>query len=47
MPGFLHHLPEIAETHDHLVSDAIQPSHTLLPTFSLALNVSQHQGLFH
>ena len=46
MPGFLHYLPEIAQTHDHWLGDAIQPSHTLLLTFSLALNLSQHQGLF-
>ena len=31
-PGFpvLHHLPELAQTHVHRVSDAIQPSHPLL-----------------
>ena len=31
MPGFpvYHHLPELAQTHVHLVSDAIQPSHPL------------------
>ena len=30
-PGFpvLHHLPELAQTHVHWVSDAIQPSHRL------------------
>ena len=46
-PGFpvLHCLPEFAQTHVHWVSDAIQPSHPMLPT-SLALNLSQHQGLF-
>ena len=46
-PGFpvLHYFPEFAQTHVHWVSDAIQPSHPLLPT-SLALNLSQHQGLF-
>ena len=45
-PGFsvLHYLPEFAQTHVHWVSDAIQPSHSLLPS-SLALNLSQHQGL--
>ena len=33
MPGFpVHHqLPELAQTHVHQVSDAIQPSHPLLP----------------
>ena len=46
-PGFpVHHqLPELAQTHVHRVSDAIQPSHPLSsppPAFSL----SQHQGLF-
>ena len=28
-PGFHHQLPELAQTHVHLVSDAIQPSHPL------------------
>ena len=47
MPGFLvhHQLLELAQTHVHQVSDAIQPSHPLSsasPAFSLA----QHQGLF-
>ena len=41
-----HQLPELAQTHVHRVSDAIQPSHPLsspsLPAFYLA----QHQGLF-
>ena len=46
-PGFLvlHHLPEFAQTHVYWVRDAIQPSHPLSP-HSLALNLSQHQGLF-
>ena len=41
MPGFpVHHqLPELAQTHVHWVSDAIQPSCSLLPP-------SPHQGLF-
>ena len=32
-PGFsvLYYLPEFAQTHDHQVSDAIQPAHLLLP----------------
>ena len=30
----------------HRVSDAIQPSHALLSPSPLALNLSQHQGLF-
>ena len=42
----LHHLRELAQTHVHWVSDAIQPSHPLLPPYSPALNFSQHQGLF-
>ena len=46
-PGFpvLHHLPELAQTHVHRVSDAIQSSHPLLPPSSPALNLPQHQGL--
>ena len=48
-PGFpvLHHLLEFAQTHVHWVDDAIQPSHPLSPPSSLALNLSQHQGLLH
>ena len=42
----LHCLLEFAQTHVHWVSDAIQPSHSLLPRSPLALNLSQHQGLF-
>ena len=47
MAGFLvhHQLLELAQTHVHKVSDAIQPSHSLSfpsPTF----NLSQDQGLF-
>ena len=47
-PGFpvLHYFPEFAETHVHGVSDAIQPSHPLLPAAPPALNLPQHQGLF-
>ena len=43
-PGFsvLHYLQGFAQTH---VSDAIQPSHPLLPSSPYALNLSQHQGL--
>ena len=36
--------PEFTQIH-HWVSDAIQPSHPLLPP-SPAFNLSQHQGLF-
>ena len=47
-PGFpvLHCLQEFAQTHVQSVSGAIQSSHFLLPSFSPALNLSQHQGLF-
>ena len=47
-PGFpvLHHLPELAQTHVHWVSDAKQPSHPLSPPSLSALSLSQHQGLF-
>ena len=46
MPGLpVHHqFPELAQTHVHWVSDAIQPSHLSLP--SKGFNLSQHQGLF-
>ena len=42
-PGFpvLHHLPELAQTHVHWVSDAIQPS-CPLSSPSPAFNLSQH-----
>ena len=48
MPGFpvLYHLPELAQTHVHWVSDAIQPSHSLLSPSPPAFNLSQHQSLF-
>ena len=47
-PGFpvLHQLPELAQTHVHRVSDAIQPSHPLLSPSPPAFYLSQHQGLF-
>src|SRR5574337_507526 len=41
-----HQLPEFTQTHVHRVNDAIQPSHPLLPPSPLAINLSQHQGLF-
>ena len=41
-----HHLPECTQTYVHWVSDAIQPSYTLLSPSPPALNLSQHQGLF-
>ena len=40
----LHHLPELAQTHIHWVSDAIQPSYPLLSP-SPAFSLSQYQGL--
>ena len=48
MPGFpVHHqLRELAQTHVHQVSDAIQPSHPLLSLFPPTFSHSQHQGLF-
>ena len=48
MPGcpVLHYLPEFAQTHGQWVSDATQPSPPLSSPSPLALNVSQHQGLF-
>ena len=48
MPGFpvLHYLLEFDQTHVHWISDAIQPSHLLLPPFPPALSLSQHQGIF-
>ena len=39
----LHYLPQFAQTHIHWVSDAIQPSHPLLPPSLLVLNLSQHR----
>ena len=47
-PGFpvLHHLFELAQTHAHWVSDAIQPSYPLLSPSPPALNLSQHHSLF-
>ena len=41
-----HQLPELAQTHAHWVSDAIQPSHPLSSPSPPAFNLSQHQGLF-
>ena len=47
IPGFpvLHHLPEFAQTHVQWVSDAIQPSHSLLSPSPPAFSLSQHQSL--
>ena len=41
-----HQLPELAQTHVHRVSDAIQPSNPLLSSAPPAFNLCQHQGLF-
>ena len=41
-----HQLPEFTQTCVHWVSDAIQPFHLLSTPSPLALNLSQHQGLF-
>ena len=48
MPGFpLHHrLPDLAQTHVHRVSDAIQRSYPLPSPSPPTFNLSQHQGLF-
>ena len=48
MPGssVLYYLPEFAQIHAHSVSDAVQPTHPLLPPSPFALNLSQHQGLY-
>ena len=47
-PGFpvRHQLPELAQSHVHWVSDAIQPFHPLLSPSPPAFRLSQHQGLF-
>ena len=41
-----HQLLEFTLTPVHWVGEATQPSHPLSPPFPLALNLSQHQGLF-
>ena len=41
-----HQLPKFIQTHIHLVSDAIQPSHPLSSPSPPAPNPSQHQSLF-
>ena len=46
MPGFpVPHLKS-AQDHVHCISDAVQPSHPLMPSSSSALNLCKHQGLF-
>ena len=42
-----HQLSELAQSHVHWVSDAIQPSHPLLSPSPLAFNFSQHQDIFN
>ena len=45
MPGFsVHHRLQLAQTHVHWVSDAIQPSHPLSSASLSAFNLSKHQG---
>ena len=48
MPDFplLYCLPEFPQTHVHWVSDAIQPSHPLSPSFPSTFNLFKHQSLF-
>ena len=48
MLGFPVHrqLSELAQTHVHQVSDAIQPSHPLFSPSPPAFNLSQHRSLF-
>ena len=42
-----HHLPDFAQVHVPCISDDIQPSHPLMSSSPSAINLSQHQGLFH
>ena len=48
MPGFpvLKYSLELAQTHVHRVSDAIQPSHPLSSPSLPAFNLAQHESLF-
>ena len=47
-PGFpvLQYLPELAQTHVHWDSDAIQPTHPLPSPSPPGFNLPQHQDLF-
>ena len=45
-PPVPHYLPEFAPVHVHCISDAIQPSHPLMPASPSTLNLFQQQGLF-
>ena len=53
MPGFpaLHFLPELSETHDHWVNDAIQLSHLchplLLPSIFPSIRVFSNESALH
>ena len=50
MPGFpvLHHLQELAQTHVHRVSDAIQPSHPLSsPSIFPSIRVFSSESVLH
>ena len=40
----LHYLLKFAQTHVHVVDDAIQPTYSLSPPSPPALNLSQHLG---
>ena len=40
-----HHLLKFAQVHVHCISEAIQPSHPLMPSSLSALNLLQHQGV--
>ena len=42
-----HQLPELTQTHVHRLGDASEPAHPLSSPSPPALNLSQHQGLFH
>ena len=44
-PSMVMDILEVYQTHVHLVSDTIQPSHPLSPSSPAAFNLSQHQGL--
>ena len=48
MPGLPVHrqLPEFTQIHVHRISDAIQPSYSLLPFSPFPFNLSQHLSLF-
>ena len=41
-----HQLLELAQTHVHQVSDAIQPSHPVIPFSPPVFSLSQRRGLF-